>query len=262
MSKTQKSVDSQKNDPKPSIETPKDEPKVSITSKREATRALTGLALKSAQDEAVKQTGESEAVTDVHQDSNLAKAEDLQRALDEARAQTQEAWKERDELQKQLKEALDGRNEGQKVWMEACQDRDAAQEQLNAAQADRNEVQKQLEEALEERDRLKREWREAVHALNKAREDRRYVTDDDTLLDMWRKLRYDIKNLAVSYFDGKSRGINWFGAEPPQPELLEIVSDYKPYMDSPRQRQLLIQGFVWSILDKAVFNFDSEHGLL
>ena len=123
------------------------------------------------------------------------------------------------------------------------------------------EKETELRDALAVNDVIRREWKQATAELNKLQRERNYKLDDDTLVREWTQLRYELKNWALTHFNGdfKQKVLKSL----PLKDIGRLVRDPEAYLRFPESRQLLAQALVWDGIQRKVFGINGpQNGLL
>ncbi|KAL4737164.1 hypothetical protein BDV11DRAFT_206998 [Aspergillus similis] len=136
----------------------------------------------------------------------------------------------------------------------------ALERSLQAESAQRERLQQELRQKQSELDVLRKRWKQAARELDKARSQSQgfYQVTDNYLIELTTRLRYNIKNFALQYFDGELKG--------PRPKFdkpkiwdkyMQVITpeplDCENLMLSER-RPNAVQAFIWRFLVGEVFD--------
>ncbi|KAL4744873.1 hypothetical protein BDW72DRAFT_208658 [Aspergillus terricola var. indicus] len=146
----------------------------------------------------------------------------------------------------------------------------ALERSLQAESTQRERIQQELLQKHGELDGLRKRWKQAARELDKARSQSQgfYQITDNYLIELTTRLRYNIKNFALQYFDGELKGprprfdkpkiwAKYMQTITPEPLDCEIL------MLSER-RSSAVQAFIWRFLVGEVFDhfrWAGEHGV-
>ncbi|KAL4813280.1 hypothetical protein BDW67DRAFT_168595 [Aspergillus spinulosporus] len=136
----------------------------------------------------------------------------------------------------------------------------ALERSLQAESTQRERMQQELHQKHSELDVLRKRWKQAARELDKARSQSQgfYQVTDNYLIELTTRLRYNIKNFALQYFDGELKGprprfdkpkvwdkyMQTITPEPLNCEVL-MLSDRRPSA---------VQAFIWRFLVGDVFD--------
>ncbi|KAL4988108.1 hypothetical protein BDW68DRAFT_187438 [Aspergillus falconensis] len=136
----------------------------------------------------------------------------------------------------------------------------ALERSLQAESTQRDRAQQELRQKNSELDVLRKRWKQAARELDKARSQSQgfYQVTDNYLIELTMRLRYNIKNFALQYFDGELKGPKprfdkpkiwdkYMQTTTPEPIDCEIL------MLSER-RPSAVQAFIWRFLVGEVFD--------
>jgi hypothetical protein len=124
-------------------------------------------------------------------------------------------------------------------------------------------------QAQDDKENMLEKWREATSALNKLQEEMNYKADDTYFSGIWRTLQANIENLTLSHFGGRpakpsklARAKASLHAKPedePAKDLIFLTSEWSKYLGSERGRPLLMQAFIWNMLNYCIFDSLNRH---
>ncbi|KAL4993917.1 hypothetical protein BDV10DRAFT_197915 [Aspergillus recurvatus] len=136
----------------------------------------------------------------------------------------------------------------------------ALERSLQAESTQRERAQQELRQKNSELDVLRKRWKQGARELDKARSQSQgfYQVTDNYLIELTTRLRYNIKNFALQYFDGELQGprprfdkpkiwdkyMQTTTSEPLDCEIL-MLSERRPSA---------VQAFIWRFLVGEVFD--------
>ncbi|KAL6232784.1 hypothetical protein BDW75DRAFT_232501 [Aspergillus navahoensis] len=136
----------------------------------------------------------------------------------------------------------------------------ALQRSLQAESTQRERAQQELRQKNSELDVLRKRWKQAARELDRARSQSQgfYQVTDNYLIELTTRLRYNIKNFALQYFDGELKRPRprfdkpkiwdkYMQATTPEPLDCEILL-------LSERRPSAVQAFIWRFLVGEVFD--------
>jgi hypothetical protein len=136
----------------------------------------------------------------------------------------------------------------------------ALERSLQAESAQRERMQQELRQKQSELDVLRKRWKQAARELDKARSQSQgfYQVTDNYLIELTTRLRYNIKNFALQYFDGELKGPRpRFDRPKIWDKYMQTITpeplDCETLMLSER-RPSAVQAFIWRFLVGDVFD--------
>ncbi|KAL4903138.1 hypothetical protein BDW74DRAFT_156713 [Aspergillus multicolor] len=136
----------------------------------------------------------------------------------------------------------------------------ALERSLQAESAQKERAQQEVRQKTNELDVLRKRWKQAARELDKSRSQSQgfYQVTDNYLIELTTRLRYNIRNFALQYFDGELKGPRpsfdkpkvwdkYMQTTTPEP------SDCEAFMISER-RPSAVQAFLWRFLVGEVFD--------
>ncbi|ORY02352.1 hypothetical protein BCR34DRAFT_605586 [Clohesyomyces aquaticus] len=133
---------------------------------------------------------------------------------------------------------------------------------LDEAEKSLRERDEEIQRLKEENEQLRQAWTAASGNLAATRATISHVLEDRHFISSWQQLGFDIRSWASQHFDKpppagsftRWRKTNW----DPSKHIIELTPYWKPYISSDDLRPLLVQAFVWNMLQKHVFAWPSS----
>ncbi|RDW79308.1 uncharacterized protein DSM5745_06160 [Aspergillus mulundensis] len=136
----------------------------------------------------------------------------------------------------------------------------ALERSLQAESAQKERAQQEVRQKTNELDVLRKRWKQAARELDKSRSQSQgfYQVTDNYLIELTTRLRYNIRNFALQYFDGELKGPRpRFDKPKVWDKYMQTTTpeplDCEAFMISER-RPSAVQAFLWRFLVGEVFD--------